>query len=93
LTDSPYFSFASYISTKSACEKHQSSLAELQRQLQSTSQYESEVANLREAIQRVVAEKERYKVRLGAAFVFTVVMHGSGCCTCFGFALHAHARF
>ena len=53
----------SYIASKSACEAHRATLEELQRQLQAASQHDSsELAHMREAMQRMIAEKERYKV-------------------------------
>jgi hypothetical protein len=52
----------SYVAAKAACQAHQASLAELQRQLQGASLRDSELIQLREALERVVAEKERYKV-------------------------------
>jgi len=52
----------SYMAAKDACQSHQASVAELQRQLHEASHRDSELMQLREAMERIVAEKERYKV-------------------------------
>jgi hypothetical protein len=53
----------SYVASKSACDAHRATLEELQRQLHVASQHDStELIQLREAMQRLNAEKERYKV-------------------------------
>jgi hypothetical protein len=52
----------SYIKTKDACQTHEASIAELKLQLIAASQHKTELAQLRDAMQRVNAEKERYKV-------------------------------
>ena len=52
-----------YTAAKAASEQQQASLAELQQQKQQAlSQRDFELAEVREAMQRAVAEKERYKV-------------------------------
>ena len=50
------------MAAKDACQTHQASVAELQRQLHEASHRDSELMQLREAMERIVAEKERYKV-------------------------------
>ena len=56
------FSCFSYIKTKDACQTHEASIAELKLQLTVASQQNAELAQLRDTLQRVTAEKERYKV-------------------------------
>jgi hypothetical protein len=53
----------SYTKTKDACQTHEASIAELKLQLIAASQHKTELAQLRDAMQRVNAEKERYKVK------------------------------
>lgn len=90
--------FFSYTAAKAASQAHQASLAELQRQLQEASHRDSELMQLREAMERVVAEKERYKVFVKLSeelHLFFSYLHWTrlaGGSACFSFTIHSHAR-
>jgi hypothetical protein len=62
------------MATKAACQTQSSDIEELQRQIDMASQCDSEVMQLREAMQRVVAEKERYKVASNCGIHFSYLL-------------------
>ena len=69
-----------YTAANAACEQQQASLAELQQQKQQVlSLRDAELAEAREAMQRAVAEKERYKVapKLTPSTVIQLPCHAS----------------
>lgn len=84
----------SYIKTKDACQTHEASIAELKLQLIAASQHKTELAQLRDAMQRVNAEKERYKVKYSNTQkrCLNSLLFLLGGCARSCFSVHTYAR-